>query len=272
MKISPINSFSFKKITTPTQRHHIKTNESRDVFFCSTLKDKGRVNLARTNKTEEVKAKTFDNKGVVTFICDKDETINTDTNGYSDLIKSNTLLYDYYIEDLRHMQWNNGKLDVPNKWYLYEQKVNPGKYASKNEYQDALKKKIMRIVTKQENALAQIKGFENPHTFYRGVNLDKMVSNSEDEDKYIDYMNNAKVGDIITPDWTPSCAAKDVRLAFDYNNKSLLVIRTKKGAKLFAGNHMNREVMFPSMAKFKVLSKQEQEGINITELEYISEY
>ena len=271
MRISPINSFSLKK-TTPTLRQPVKTNESRDVFFCSTLPNKGTINLARTNKTFADKAKTFDNKSTVTFICDKDETINTDTNGYSDLIKNSSLLYEYYIEDLRHMQWNDGKLNLPNKWYLYEKKVHPGKYASKDEYQDDYKKKIMRIVTLQQEELSKIKGFEHSHTFYRGVNLDKNASNSEDEDKYIDYMNNAKVGDIITPDWTPSCAAKDVRLAFDYNNKNLIVIRTKKGAKLFAGNHMNREVMFPSQAQFKVLSKKKQQGINIIELEYISEY
>lgn len=272
MKISPINSYSYKKITVPTLKQTIKTKESRDVFFCSSLPNKATINLARTNKTIEDKARTFDNKATVTFICDKDETINTDTNGYSDLIKNNTLLYDYYIEDLRHMQWNNGKLDVPSKWYVYEKTIHPGKYASKEEYLEALKKKIMRIVTKQEKELSKIKGFEYPHTFYRGVNLDKLKSNSDDEDKYIDYMNSAKVGDIITPDWTPSCASKDVRLAFDYNNENLVVIRTKKGAKLFSGNHMNREVMFPSQAQFKVLSKQKQQGINIIELEYISEY
>ena len=47
----------------------------------------------------------------------------------------------------------------------------------------------------------------------------------------------------------------------DYNNKSIIVIRTKKGAKIFSGNHNNREVMFPSQAKFKVLSKQKQNPV-----------
>jgi len=241
------------------------------VFFCSS-ENKKVVNLAKTSKTVIEKARTFDNKGIVTFICDKDDTINTDLCGYSDAIKVNTILYDYYAEDLRHMQWNDGKLNVPSKWYMYEQTIHPGKYASREEYLDALKSKIMKIVTKQENELAKISGFKYPHTFYRGINLDKNISNSEDEDKYIDYMNSAKIGDIIVPDWSPSCAAKDIRLAFDYNNKNIIVIRTKKGAKIFSGNHNNREVMFPSQSKFKVLSKQKQNGINIIELEYISEY
>ena len=271
MRINPINSFQYKK-NPVLNNSKIKFNTTQDVFFCSILPNKSTVNLARTNKTFADKARTFDNKATVTFICDKDETINTDVGGYSDIIKNNTLLYDYYAEDLRHMQWNNGELDVPPKWYVYEKKIHPGKYASKEEYLNALKEKIMKIVTTQKEELAKIEGFKYPHTFYRGVNLDKCKSNSEDEDKYIDYMNNAKVGDIITPDWTPTCAAKDVRLAFDYSNENLLVIRTKKGAKLFSGNHINREVMFPSQAQFKVLSKQKQKGINIIELEYISEY
>jgi len=177
--------------------------------------------------------------------------------------------FQFYAEFLREMQWNNGEINPPRSWFEYNHKQNPEKYPTQEVYLDLLKKEMLALVNKQHKILAKSEPLKYPHTFYRGVNLNENTAVGFEED-FAKYMNSSKVGDVIVPDYSISYAAKDVRLALDYNDKNILVIRTKPNARIFAGHYKNnREVIFPPMSKFKVLSKRKVDGLNVIELEYL---
>ena len=151
-------------------------------------------------------------------------------------------------------------------------------------YDDEIEKVQQDIVEKQYSLLKQCPSNPDEHFLYRGVHL--FTENPQaNEAKYSKLLLNAKKGDIIIPDWGITHTTTSAEWALDYALKkninsnlsdalqqsttkpALLRIHTPVGAKFYARHE--DEIIFPCMANYRFLNKQEVGNLVIFDLEYI---
>ena len=182
---------------------------------------------------------------------------------------------------LRDIKLNNGKLSKGYEEALKEEyemsTIAQQRYSTFEEYKNSY---IKRIENNVNSYLSEIPRTTKDCVLWRGVCLNK---NAKDKGtrEFSRIFEDAKPGDIITPDYAATCTSIQPRYALNYVNrdyehseqakKALIKIITKKGAKLPAKVTLT-EVDLPPFAQYKVLGKQylPVENTYIYTLEYIT--
>lgn len=104
------------------------------------------------------------------------------------------------------------------------------------------------------------------HFLYRGITTGNHTF--EERKAYDTLLENAKVGDVIVPDWNVTCTSCYPEYALSYGTNGFMRIKTPVGAQLGAkGGHS--EVNLPSMAKLKLTNKQQVGKLTIYDFDYI---
>ena len=104
------------------------------------------------------------------------------------------------------------------------------------------------------------------HYLYRGMTTRNPIF--EEHKIYDSLLENAKVGDVIVPDWNVTCTSCYPEYALNYSGNGFMRIKTPVGAQLGAkGGHT--EVNLPSMAKLKLTNKQKVGELTIYDFDYI---
>ena len=184
-------------------------------------------------------------------------------------------------ELLRSIKLDNGTISKSSEEYLkdrYEMSTfAQQKFPTFEEYKNSYIKEVEARVNRY---LSQIPRTTKDCVLWRGVCLNKHAKDKGTRE-FSRILEDAKPGDIITPDYAATCTSIQPRYALNYLNrdyehsehakKALFKIITRKGAKLPAKGGL-REVDLPPFAQYRVLGKQylPAENTYIYTLEYIT--
>lgn len=125
---------------------------------------------------------------------------------------------------------------------------------------------IQETLKKQYTYMSQAPVNTEEHFLYRGITTGNHTF--EKRKAYDTLLENAKVGDVIVPDWNVACTSCYPEYALSYGTNGFMRIKTPVGAQLGAkGGHS--EVNLPSMAKLKLTNKQKVGELTIYDFDYI---
>lgn len=134
---------------------------------------------------------------------------------------------------------------------------------------------MKKIVDKMDTDFSNLTPTNEAFTVYRGRSKHPVVNYFNRD---FDIIDNAKIGDIITPDTGYPYAAFHRKLAECWGGTGancgkgtmMMEIRVPKGAKLSCNLEHGGEAIFPRSSQFKLVSKgKDPEGIMNVVLEYI---
>lgn len=150
-----------------------------------------------------------------------------------------------------HHHINGQNTHIRNFLENPDQEINGRKIYDREIYEP----KIKEI----DEALSKLPPLEKDCIFYRGLSH-----------RFIPQVIDGKIGDIVIPDTAYAYTAFNRELAIGFGDKTILVIKTPKGAKISRNAEHGGEALFPRNAEYKILSKNKSpDGHHIIELEYI---
>lgn len=125
---------------------------------------------------------------------------------------------------------------------------------------------IQETLKKQYTYMSQAPVNTEEHFLYRGITTGNHTF--EKRKAYDSLLENAKIGDVIVPDWNVTCTSCYPEYALSYGTNGFMRIKTPVGAQLGAkGGHS--EVNLPSMAKLKLTNKQQVGKLTIYDFDYV---
>ncbi len=133
--------------------------------------------------------------------------------------------------------------------------------------------KVIEMMNKADEEFKKLPKSIFKQTFYRG-----MISTPDNVEDGVKTIRNAKIGDIINPDFGYAYVSAKKSVAEDYaffdrpewqGNKVFMKIIAPKGSQLSRKpTHLN-EAVFPRNSQYKVIDKNEENGIVRVVLKYI---
>ena len=234
----------------------------------------GEINIATGDSVQKIQAKykrddgKYETFNITLDELDKKEPLECRVSGYlsSDMPENYRMRWFQFGDDIGESLTKQWKRE-------YEKHITDiiedfGHKPTFDEYCDFRKKEFIRKTLKdQYEAVAQAPVNKKEHYLYRGITL-RRNSTYEKYNMYSALLENAKIGDVITPDWNTTCTSYFPDYALSYSGNALMRIKTPVGAQ-FAAQAVLDEVNLPSMAQLKLTGKQKVGEFTVFDFDYI---